>query len=80
MNVGLFPSAWAKLRRARNHLAELHELEQAYDSADRVQLRMEDTGTAMAVRVQITEPVPGELPLAVGDCVHNLRSALDHVV
>jgi hypothetical protein len=32
------------------------------------------------VYIKFTQPVPAELRLIIGDCLHNLRSALDNLV
>jgi hypothetical protein len=76
----MFPSAWAKIRRARRHLDELETVESAFMSDAHVELVLSDTGEGVLVAAKVSESVPAELPLIVGDCVHNLRSALDHVV
>ncbi len=76
-----FDSARAKLARANEHLevfdAEVREffgsdpypLTHEFDYLDGVH----------RWRADLSEPLPSHWPLLVGDCVHNLRSALDHL-
>ena len=78
----MFDTARAKLGRARKHLDQLRRDIAEYVAPGNAytvrQERHPDTGH----RVLHTtfRDVDPEWPLVIGDCLHNLRSALDHVV
>lgn len=40
----------------------------------------QDTELGVEFKVHVRSALPAEVPLIVGDCIHNLRSALDHLV
>lgn len=76
--------AWAKLDRATNHFDALHS---------RIALLFppkQDDATAgheynpdrqeLIVKLPKATPADPALPLILGDCLHNARSALDHLV
>jgi hypothetical protein len=71
----------AKLAWATRHLdmltAELAEVTQTL--SHRLQLEVDYARSGYAVTVQDLPPVPGHWALLLGDCVHNARSALDHL-
>src|SRR5918995_3001656 len=72
-----------KIERARKHIRDLETETSAYlnSSPHPYQLRAEDdpaTGDEV-YRVRVLFPIPESIPLIVGDAVHNLRSALDHL-
>ncbi|MDA0164610.1 hypothetical protein OM076_30350 [Solirubrobacter ginsenosidimutans] len=71
-----------KLQRAREHIEAADELVDAYlDNGACTVVRTADERTGRTeLRVQITAPPPARLALVIGDAVHNLRAALDHVV
>jgi hypothetical protein len=75
---------WAKLGRARDHLKTLHS------GIDELLLPKEDRATAgheynsdrqeLIAKLPHATPAPPSFQLLVGDCIHNARSALDHLV
>jgi hypothetical protein len=71
----------AKLARAEKHLQALDSELAAYAEKNPYSFRGEvQTETSRWVaRVEVREPIPIELSITVGDIVHNLRSALDHI-
>jgi hypothetical protein len=71
----------AKLRRAGRHIAEVRRLITALER-DRpwtVERERGDLPNEVAFRLRIRQQVPADLSTAVGDVIHNLRSALDAV-
>jgi hypothetical protein len=42
--------------------------------------KIDSQGKEIVLCIPKAEPIPPTLPLIIGDCVHNLRSALDHLV
>lgn len=76
-------SAHAKLRRAGEHLNTIeNEVRTWIDSRPyRVTRHTNIEFTKFSVRLYIDTPLPAERwSLMAGDCIHNLRSALDHLV
>jgi hypothetical protein len=75
--------ASAKLRRAREHTGDLERDLSRYVNADTYPVEVV-TGSSefeRVVRVLSAPEIPCERwALMIGDAVHNLRSALDHVV
>lgn len=69
-----------KLDRARIHLADLKGGSEAYCKRNRlrIQERGDETGPLEYVVTDVA-PVPLGLGLALGDALHNARSALDHL-
>jgi hypothetical protein len=77
------PSYWLKLDRAKHHMREVECLVAEYEalhaySARRVNQPRGKRHIWQYV-LEITEQPPTEIALAVGDSIHNLRSALDHL-
>ncbi len=70
----------AKLQRARKHIAEVVELVDAYLGARPIEVRRDFNVVSGTFKIEsvVLEQYPIELSLAVGDAIHNLRSALDH--
>jgi hypothetical protein len=76
--------AWAKLDRSRHHFDNLHEciarlFATKAENAPAGYRYDPDRQELVVLRPQTTAIDPG-LPLVLGDCVHNARSALDHLV
>lgn len=71
----------AKINRAEKHLADLHaEIAAFHRSVPYEILTEEDAATGDLIkRIKIVRPIPKEWGAIVGDVVHNLRSALDHL-
>lgn len=71
-----------KVWRAKKHLEEVEELLQRFTESDPYELVAEndpETGRR-EVKVARAEAIPAGIGLAAGDCIHNLRSALDHLI
>lgn len=74
-------SAVAKLERARHHINDLNRCIGEYLSQEPFDLvRSFDPSTHyLTLSTKANTPIPKEISLIIGDAVHNLRSALDHV-
>jgi len=69
-----------KLNRAETHLKAIREAVQRYGGADFCELVTKpDYKRRPTARFHNVAPLDPEIPLLIGDCVHNLRSALDHL-
>ncbi|MCC3317817.1 hypothetical protein [Nocardia africana] len=80
-------SAYAKLARACHHLDELTRSVHDYRARDPHQFTREFTNHLLRpdhvvakLRVTVSEPIPTEWPLIIGDLLTNLRAALDHAL
>lgn len=71
-----------KLERAREHLVSLDAEWQRWREGEPYSFVHEpDANTGeYVVRVHISEQPPAKFALIVGDCIHNIRSALDNLV
>jgi len=76
-------SVHAKVDRAEFHLNEINAaLKVVWGSkpeADHIATKINPYWYEVGVTVPEVEPVRPTLPLMIGDCIHNLRSALDHL-
>ncbi|HEX3377308.1 MAG TPA: hypothetical protein VHS29_10640 [Candidatus Acidoferrales bacterium] len=75
---------WLKVDRAKNHLNDLHArisqmLAPEKDAAPAGHEYHPDRQQLIVTLPKAT-PIDPTIPLIVGDCVHNARSALDHLV
>ncbi|GAB3546936.1 hypothetical protein GCM10027444_10520 [Actinopolyspora lacussalsi] len=72
---------WAKMRRASRHIEEVRKLVDDMESGSYWWIEEEEGRheNESAYRLRLKESVPAELATAVGDAVHNMRSALDSV-
>jgi len=71
----------AKIKRANKHIQDAKSIIEAFRNTDPYGVRVEidlESGHKIQ-RVHQRAPVPEELSLVIGDAVHNLRSALDHL-
>jgi hypothetical protein len=87
-----FYGAWKKVRRAYDHIEELHKLVGAFIEGDPYELAYEADyqpfdryanqhigETLVVVNLRVVRHPPSiEWGLLIGDAAHNLRSALDH--
>ena len=77
-------SWWLKLQRADRHLKEVDDHLRPYDSKQvyRPQLvtRTKAKENDWRYLLEVTEPLDEMLPIIIGDAVHNMRSALDHIL
>jgi hypothetical protein len=77
-----FESAQLKIKRARKHIADLDAERIAFLDTDpcKVRAQYDPKSDRTSYIVENIEEVPPCLSLIAGDAVHNLRSALDHLV
>jgi hypothetical protein len=71
-----------KLRRAHQHLTELDALLSRYSERNPYEVVRDDSASRPGLimwRAHVAEQPGPEVSVVVGDVVHNLRSALDHV-
>lgn len=77
-------SWWLKLKRAEKHLTELKDYTASfsdtrpYDTELRVE--REPERTHYIVRAYLRDPPDYTPSIIIGDCIHDIRSALDHIV
>jgi hypothetical protein len=82
MATGIFRGSRLKIERANKHIQELCSVVTAFFQTDPYRIDIENNpyrGLSQ-VRFQFTGALPSEVPLIIGDAVHNLRSALDLAV
>jgi hypothetical protein len=74
-------SAWAKVDRAKEHLAELKSLVDEFHTLHRKVIIFDYDSNAGKYFANVTFPdePPLKFSVIVGDIAHNLRSALDHL-
>lgn len=77
-------SAYArKFRRAEQHLEAIEdELLRYQNSSPYIPIRDRETDPNPRVwlyRAELAKEVSPDLPLVIGDCIHNLRASLDHL-
>jgi hypothetical protein len=76
----VFSSARSKLKWADEHFAKLNEtLKAFYSSAYQVMVQDDPKTGRRTYDMVIKRELPDSVPFLIGDVVHNLRSALDHV-
>jgi len=71
-----------KINRAKVHLKTLDTEARRYLDSEMCELVFERNRNAKidTQRLRILIPIPENIPLIIGDCVHNLRCALDYLV
>ena len=81
--MAVFESVHAKIRRAEEHAETIKQEITAWSDSDPYsvvrQRNAEATRYSVIVKVE-KEPPLERWALITGDCVHNLRAALDHAV
>jgi hypothetical protein len=77
----LFISPWLKVERAHRHIHEFHSVLKGFLQTDFYRAGVErDAKTGRYVfKCSMVNRLPADLPLSMGDAVHNMRSALDHL-
>lgn len=72
---------WAKMRRADAHRTDLAAMAREFNESEPYTLTREDTGNPeeVAFRLHIHRETPADISTAIGDVLHNLRSALDSI-
>ena len=76
-------SCWLKIERAKEHFKILDSEVTAWMKTDpyRIRNQSDEEGRRYSAIADITNPPPLQRwSLITGDCIHNLRAALDHVV
>src|SRR5271166_858638 len=78
-----FYSSWRKIERAEKHIREIQALIGEFTNADFHIVSIENDANTRQnfVRVELDTSAfdLGEIALAIGDVLHNLRSSLDHL-
>ncbi len=76
------PGSLLKFRRAEQHLAEAQTHVRKFLARNPYEIAREEEGEPNRTSFWVTlhEEVPADVSLAAGDAIHNLRSALDHIV
>jgi hypothetical protein len=71
----------SKIERSKKHIGDLDVLIRRFCDAEPYALSVKDYPEIAHVAIQVSKvnPIPTELALMIGDCIHNLRSALDHL-
>jgi hypothetical protein len=77
-----FKSSHLKIERAKHHISDLNAKVAAFAKRHPYRLLVEADpkapGECYGV-IRVREELPGIVPIILGDAVHNLRSALDHM-
>jgi hypothetical protein len=80
-----FEASRLKIAQARRHIATLRAI--LLDYSDRVHLELKEVarsedeqGIKVHLAPRFSEPPPEDIPLWIGDAIHNLRSALDIMI
>jgi hypothetical protein len=72
-----------KLQRARKHLHDLHAAVEAFRESKPYKICAKPHPVKQirhtVLCVESVQPLPPEIPLIIGDAVHNMRSCLDHL-
>ncbi|TQJ51841.1 hypothetical protein [Phycicoccus sp. SLBN-51] len=73
--------ARAKVARALELLLQFDDMLHEYLDSDPITLQrqIQPDGETVAIALRVSEPVPIELSLLVGEITHQMRSALDHL-
>lgn len=75
------PGYRLKFNRAVGHFREARKLLDDYLKSKPYSIRRdEDAATGLTFWLTLKAEPPEDIALAIGDCVHNLRAALDHIV
>jgi hypothetical protein len=71
----------AKVERAARHIFDLQEFRDKWSESQLTRVKFEDDPNTGDRTYHITDaiPIPASAPLIIGDAIHNLRSALDHL-
>ncbi len=77
-----FTASKLKIGRAYKHITDLNSLLSEFGKTDFCRLRVDvDPNTGYnTLKVESISPIPSDIPLIIGDIVHNLHSALDLVI
>lgn len=74
-----FEGSKRKVEWAEKHIGDLQACVRAFNASDYYRLRVDKDGKTGNDRLkfEIAKSVPRDIPLIIGDAIHNLRSALD---
>jgi len=75
-------SARIKIQRAKDHIANLRREKDAWIGRKpyRLTSNVNTKGGKIMLNINVIEPIPDQFSAIMGDAIHNLRSALDHLV
>lgn len=80
LRMAYFRSAHLKIEWANKHIGELAAVFQRFLKSDFYRLGLdEQSDGSYVLAFESQMPVPGDISMLIGDAIHNLRSALDHV-
>jgi len=78
--LAYFTGARLKIERADKHIGDLADVLAIFLKSDFYRLSVEKNAEGHdALTLESTTPLPSDVALILGDALHNLRSALDHV-
>lgn len=71
----------AKIERANEHIQDLEARIQAFRGTNPYGVVAEDDPHSgyRTYKAKVNRPIPGDFSLVIGDALHNLRTALDHL-
>ena len=78
----MFENAKLKIKRAKHHIIELNGQIDTYSAQHplRIFRSFDSKASQVTYRVKTKIPMPEDIPLIIGDAIHNLRSALDLLI
>lgn len=78
----MFDSAKLKIERAKHHIRDLNGQVDAYSAQRPLGIfhSFDSKASQVTYEVKAKIPMPDEIPLILGDAIHNLRSALDLLI
>lgn len=78
--MGRFTSAHLKIKRADKHIGDLESAFADFVKTEFYRFGVEKNPKGEDVlSFEVTTPIPEDIPMIIGDALHNLRTALDHV-
>jgi hypothetical protein len=78
--ISLKPSHRRKLEWAQVHIRKAATLIETWRRDGYRVFREPQGGTSFTLYAEMLKPLPDDLPLVVGDALHNLRDSLDHII
>ena len=79
--LGMFESAKQKIHRADHHISDLERQFAAFvaEKPHRLVIETDAISGDTFLRLRFLKPIPPAFALIIGDAVHNMRCALDHI-